>query len=61
MGPGTHVVGSDVPLQVAWVSENLVTVLTGKPPELPMFHFVSQQIGTPSKASGTVLTGVLAS
>ena len=41
VAPRPHVTGPDVPLQVARVSEHLVAVLTGEPPELPVHHLVS--------------------
>ena len=41
MTSGAHVIGSYVSLEIGGVSENFVTIFTGKSPEFPMYHFVS--------------------
>ena len=47
--PGPDMRGPDVSLQVAGVSEHLVTVLAGESPELTVHHLVSEQVGPPGK------------
>lgn len=59
MRSGSNMVGPDVPLQIAWIREHLVTVLAWEPPVLSMDHFMPQQIRPPGKALRTVFTVVL--
>ena len=49
---------ANVPLQVAWVRENLVAVLTGKSSKLSMDHFVPKKVGPPRKALIAMLTNI---
>ena len=48
----------DVSLEIAGVSEHLVTVFTRESSELTVHHLVSEQIGSPSKAFVAVLTQI---
>ena len=57
--PGPDMRGPDVPLQVAGVSEHLVTVLAGESPELTVHHLVSEQVWPPGKSFVAVFTKVL--
>ena len=56
MASSPHVACANVPLQVAWVRENLVAVLTGKSSKLSMDHFVPKKVGPPRKALIAMLT-----
>lgn len=60
MASGSDMVGPDVSLEIAWISENFLTILTWKPPEFSMYHFVSEQVWSPSKAFVAMLTLILA-
>ena len=55
---GSHVACANVPLQVAWVRENLVAVLTGKSSKLSMNHFVPKKVGTPGKSLIAMFTHI---
>ena len=57
--PGPDMRGPDVSLQVAGVSEHLVTVLAGESPELTVHHLVSEQVWPPGKSFVAVFTKVL--
>ena len=56
---GAHVVGADVALQVGGVGEDLVAVLAGEPPELPVHHLVSQEVWSPGESFIAVFTDIL--
>ena len=58
MASGSHVACPNVPLQVAWVRENLVAVLTGKSSKLSMNHFVPKKVGPPRKALIAMFTHI---
>ena len=55
---GPHVACANVPLQVAWVRENLVAVLAGKSSKLSVNHFVPKKVGPPRKALIAMFTHI---
>lgn len=48
----------DVSLEIAGVSEHLVTVFTRESSELTVHHLVSEQIGSPSETFVAMLTQI---
>ncbi len=61
MASGANMIGPYVPLQIAWIGENLVAILAGEPPELSVNHLMPEQVRPPCERLRTVVTGVLAS
>ena len=56
-----HMGGADVALEVARVGEHLIAVLTREPPELPVNHFVTEQVWSPGETFIAVFTDILVS
>ena len=49
MTASTYMRCSDVPLQIAWICENFVTVFARKSSKLTMNHFMPQKVWSPCK------------
>lgn len=56
---GPYMIGPDVSLKIAGVSENLLTVLAWKASVLPMDHLMPQEVRFPGEGLGAVVTAVL--